>query len=404
MNTRRTFLQQMGMVGASLAGSTKWLKAAEEAGIELPFENGSRVLKAFPGKRPLIVLTSRPPQLETPFEVFNGDILTPNDAFYVRYHLAGIPLSVDTESFRLKVKGSVKNELSLSLKNLKEDFEQVETVAVAQCSGNSRGFMQPRVGGGQLANGAMGNARWQGVRLKDLLEKAGISPESQQVSFDGMDQAIIEQTPDFVKSLGIEQIMDGEVMVAHTMNGEDLPMLNGFPLRLVVPGYYATYWIKHLHEITVLEDEFEGFWMKSAYRIPETPNACLPPGQSPASTVPINRMNVRSFITSHLDGATVKKGEKLTIRGIAFDGGEGIKEVQFSPDGGRSWRTTMLGEDLGRYSFREWTVSYSPEMKGVSEWKVRAINRVGESQPFDPLYNPSGYMRNVVETTKIKTA
>lgn len=395
-------MQQISLVGAGLAG-TKWLKAAEEAAIVLPFANGERAVKAFPGKRPLIVLTSRPPQLETPFSVFNDGVLTPNDAFFVRYHLAGIPLSVDTDAFRLNVKGTLKTPLSLSLKNLRKDFEQVETVAVAQCSGNSRGFVQPRVGGGQLANGAMGNARWQGVRLKDILEKAGISPTAKQVAFNGMDQPVMEATPDFVKSLDVEQVMAGEVMVAHTMNGEDLPMLNGFPLRLVVPGYYATYWVKHLDEITVMDDAFDGFWVKTAYRIPQTPNGCLPPGTKPTSTIPINRMNVRSFITSHLDGATVKVGVSQTVRGIAFDGGEGIREVQFSADGGKTWLETKLGEDLGKFSFREWTLPFTPKTKGAAVWKVRAITRTGQSQPLDPLWNPSGYMRNVVETTRIQT-
>lgn len=395
-------MQQISLAGAGLAG-TRWLTAAEEAGVVLPFANGERGLATFPGKRPLIVLTSRPPQLETPFSVFNDGILTPNDAFYVRYHLAGIPLTVDTDAFRLKVKGTVRTPLSLSLENLRKDFEQVETVAVAQCSGNSRGFVEPRVGGGQLANGAMGNARWQGVRLKDILEKAGVSPNAKQVAFDGMDKPVMPPTPDYVKSLDIEQVMAGEVMVAHTMNGEDLPMLNGFPLRLVVPGYYATYWVKHLDEITVMVDAFDGFWVKTAYRIPETPNGCLPPGTKPTSTIPINRMNVRSFITSHLDGATVKAGESQSLRGIAFDGGEGISGVQFSADGGRTWLETQLGEDLGKFSFREWMLPFTPLAKGETEWKVRAFNRVGQSQPLDPLWNPSGYMRNVVETTRIQT-
>jgi sulfite dehydrogenase len=250
----------------------------------------------------------------------------------------------------------------------------------------------------------MGNARWTGVRLKDLLEKAGLDPASKQVSFDGMDTAVMPGTPDFVKALDVEQVMAGEVLVAHRMNGEDLPMLNGFPLRLVVPGYYATYWVKHLNSITVLDAPFEGFWMKSAYRIPDTPNACVPPGTAPASTVPINRMNVRSFITSHVDGGVVPAGRQADVRGIAFDGGEGITDVQFSADGGMYWRPAKLGEDLGKYSFREWRITIPPVAKGPATWKVRAFNRVGQSQPLDPLWNPPGYMRNVVEILNLEVA
>lgn len=399
--TRRDFLRLLASGTAAIAAGE--LLAAEDQ-ITLPFENGVRSLASYPEKRPLILLTSRPPQLETPFSVFNESVITPNDAFFVRYHLSNIPLSVDTETFRLSIKGSVGTPLSLSLADLKSNFEQVETVAVAQCSGNSRGFVQPRVGGGQLGNGAMGNARWKGVRLKDVLEKAGVKPDAKQVSFDGLDTAVMPGTPDFVKALDLGKAMDGEILIAHSMNGEDLPMLNGFPIRLVVPGYYATYWVKHLSEITVLDQPFEGFWVKTAYRIPDTPGACIPPGTAPANTIPINRLNVRSFITSHPDGAVVKAGDKVSVRGIAFDGGEGIKEVQFSGDGGKTWMSTTLGEDLGRFSFREWTLAYQVPAKGRAEWKVRAFNRVGQSQPVEALWNPAGYMRNVVETVNVEIA
>ncbi|WP_035608577.1 molybdopterin-dependent oxidoreductase [Haloferula sp. BvORR071] len=400
-SSRRDLLKLLaGSVGA-FAASDLW--GAGET-ITLPFENGTRALVAYPGKRPLIVLTSRPPQLETPFSVFNEGILTPNDAFFVRYHLANIPTAIDTETFRLTIKGEVNTPLTLTLDDLRKNFEAVETVAVAQCSGNSRGFSQPRVGGGQLANGAMGNARWKGVRLKDVLEKAGVKASAKQVSFDGLDTAVMPNTPDFVKSLGLPHALNGEILIAYAMNGEDLPMLNGFPIRLVVPGYYSTYWVKHLTEISVLDKDFDGFWVKTAYRIPDTPGACVPPGTAPANTVPINRLNVRSFITSHENGAKVKVGEKVALRGIAFDGGAGIKEVQFSGDGGKSWQSATLGEDLGRFSFREWTLAYQPGAKGSAEWKVRAFNSVGESQPTEALWNPAGYMRNVVEAVKVEIA
>ena len=398
--TRRDWLKRAALVGA---GSiiNKALAASEGDAVTLPFANGERKLVKFPQKRPLIMLTRRPPQLETPFSAFNEGIITPNDAFFVRYHLANVPLKLDDETFRLTVKGGVKTELSLSLADLKKDYEQVEVTAVAQCSGNSRGFFTPRVGGGQLANGAMGNAKWQGVRLKDVLEKAGLSADAKQVTFNGLDTPTIEKTPDFVKALDVEHVMAGEIIIAHTMNGEPLPMLNGFPLRLVVPGYYATYWVKHLSEITILNEPFSNFWMSTAYRIPANQGGCVGPGTTPKSTVPINKMNVRSFLTSHVDGAQLPANTPVSLRGIAFDGGEGIQEVLFSADGGKSWTGTTLGEDLGKYSFREWKLTYVPTTKGAQALKVRAVNRIGQSQPMEPLWNPSGYMRNVVETTNI---
>ena len=401
--TRREWIRQTALLGTSaLIGKSIYGTAVADT-IDLPFVNGQRPMATFPQKRPLILLTRRPPQLETPFSVYNESIITPNDAFFVRYHLANIPLKIDDETYRLSIKGSVKTSLELSLADLKTQFEQVSTTAVCQCSGNSRGFFKPRVGGGQLGHGAMGNATWVGVRLKDVLEKAGLATDAKQVSFNGLDTPAMEKTPDFVKSLDVEQALDGEIILAHTMNGEPLPFLNGFPLRLVVPGYYGTYWLKHLHEITVLSEPFTGFWMATGYRIPANEGACVEPGTAPKSTIPINRMNVRSFITSHENGARLKATQPVEIKGFAFDGGEGIKEVLFSQDGGQTWITTKLGNDLGKYSFREWTQTVTPKAskQGSENWMVRAVNRIGQTQPMEPLWNPAGYMRNVVENVQI---
>ncbi|MEP6669072.1 MAG: molybdopterin-dependent oxidoreductase [Chthoniobacter sp.] len=406
MSPRPTFGRRQFLRHTSLAGVATLLggRAFGADTITLPFANGERPLATYPQKRPLILQTARPPQLETPFSVFNEGVITPNDAFFVRYHLANVPQAIDPATFRLEIKGQVQTPLSLSLDALRHDFENVEITAVNQCSGNSRGFFQPRVGGGQLGNGAMGNAKWRGVRLKDVLEKAALQGSAKQVVCNGLDTPVLPQTPDFIKALDLDHALDGEVMLAFEMNGEPLPMLNGFPLRLVVPGYYGTYWVKHLSELTVVPDALDNFWMSTAYRIPNTPGACIEPGTTTKNTVPINRFNVRSFITSHADGAKIAARQPANIRGIAFDGGSGIREVLFSGDGGQSWQAATLGQDLGRYSFREWKLAYAPTQPGAAEWKCRAINRLGESQPMEPLWNPSGYMRNVVETVKITAA
>lgn len=222
---------------------------ALDTGEGVTFADGPRPLVKYPGKRPLIRVHTRPPHLETPFEVFNEGPLTPNDAFFVRYHLANIPLAVDTATYRLSVKGVVSTPLSLSLTDLKAIGEPVDVVAVNQCSGNSRGFSSPRVFGAQLANGAMGNARWTGVPLKAVLQKAGVGAGALQVVFNGLDTPVLPSTPDFRKALDIEHALNGEPMLAWAMNGKDLPLLNGYPLKLVVPGYFGTYWVKHLSEI-----------------------------------------------------------------------------------------------------------------------------------------------------------
>jgi DMSO/TMAO reductase YedYZ molybdopterin-dependent catalytic subunit len=400
--TRRAFIQSAAAATALAAAG----RALAQETVELPFDNGARELVQYPQKRPLIRLTSRPPQLETPFAVFNENVLTPNDAFFVRYHLTNSPPSaaaLAADKFRVEIKGRVNTPLSLSMDDIKQ-FEPVEVVAVNQCSGNSRGFFNPRVPGGQMANGAMGNAKWKGVRLKEVLAKAGVAAGARQVTFNGLDAPLIPQTPDFIKALDIEQALDGESLLAYEMNGEDLPWLNGYPLRLVVPGHFGTYWVKHLHEITVVDDAFKGFWMDPGYRIPDNAGACVEPGAKPNKTVPIARYNVRSFITSVLDGAKIDAKQTATIRGIAFDGGYGIREVLFSEDGGQTWRAATLGKDLGKYSFREWTIPFKPAKPGAYALKVKATNSIGQSQPIEPLWNPAGYMRNIVETTNVTAA
>lgn len=398
---RRRFLEKAALGSAAALFGVRALRAADAGAVTLPFANGERRLVQFPQKRPLILLTHRPPQLETPFAVFNEGPITPNDAFYVRYHLANLPLSIDPEAYRMEVGGEVEKPLSLSVADLRTKFEPFEIVAVNQCSGNSRGFMEPRVGGGQWGHGAMGNARWRGVRLKDVLDAAGVKAGARQVTFNGLDRPVIEKTPDFIKSLDLNHARNGEVMIAYEMNGEPLPMLNGFPLRLVVPGWSATYWIKHLSSIQVVPNLYEGYWMDPAYRIPDAPDGSIPPGTKPAKTVPINRCVVRSFITSHADGATLPTRREVEVKGIAFDGGSGIREVAFSHDGGRQWQTASLGEDLGRYSFRTWTARFAPPAAGPLDLRCRATAVSGETQPLEPGWNPGGYQRHVVETVKV---
>lgn len=400
---RRQFLQRAGLLAAGtlVGGAPLTRLLAGDDRVTLPFENGGRDLVAYPQKRPLIRLTARPPQLETPFAVFNEGILTPNDAFFVRYHLSGIPTKIDPLAFRLRVHGKVVAPLELSLDELKRITPPIEVIAVNQCSGNSRGHFMPRVNGGQLSHGAMGNARWTGVPLRAVLEKAGLAKEARQVAFNGLDRPPLEATPDYIKALEIDHALDGEVMLAWAMNGEDLPLLNGFPLRLVVPGYYGTYWVKHVNDIEVLDTVYAGFWMATAYRVPDNPSHAVEPGTAPKKTVPISRFTVRSFITSLAENATLPAGRETLIRGIAFDSGHGIREVLFSGDGGRSWRTAGLGADAGRYSFREWRIGFTPQ-RGVHTLLARAVNRIGETQPLDPLWNPAGYLRNVVEPVKVE--
>jgi sulfite dehydrogenase (cytochrome) subunit A len=398
---RRRFLHGAALF-ALAASPLAALAASNRDGVSVA--DGARPLVRYPGKRPLIRVHTRPPHLETPFSVFDEGPITANNAFFVRYHLANIPLSVDLATYRLSVKGLVTKPLSLSLADLKLLAEPVEVVAVNQCSGNGRGFASPRMFGAQLAHGAMGNARWVGVPLRKVLEKAGVAANAKQVTFNGLDTPVLPATPDFRKALDIEHALSGEPILAWSMNGEDIPQLNGYPLKLVVPGYFGTYWIKHLSEIEVIGHVFDGhdaLFMKSAYRVPDNDCQCVAPGTAAAKTRPLSIMAVRSFITNVVAGGVLPAGRAVQLKGIAFDGGAGVNAVDVSLDGGRTWLPAILGEDLGRFSFRAWHVQVSFALKGPAVLMVRARNRQGEQQPATVDWNPSGYRRHVIESTAV---
>jgi DMSO/TMAO reductase YedYZ molybdopterin-dependent catalytic subunit len=400
--SRRRFLVGAGVVGsASLLAGNSALAAIARSAV-LPFGNGERPLTdAFPQKGKMLLQRNRPPLLETPFDVFDKGVFTPNDRFYVRWHLPDIPTEINAEAFRLNVRGNVGKPLSLSLKDLMHDFEQVEIAAVNQCSGNSRGLFNPRVAGAEWGNGAMGNARWTGVRLKDVLDRAGVSEGSLQVRFNGLDGGILPGTPDFKRSVDIDHARDGEVMIAYGMNGQALPLLNGFPIRLIVPGWYAAYWVKMLNDIEVLFKPDDNYWMTTAYLIPDTPGANVAPGDKTFKKIPINRMVPRSFFTNVRDGDTVHAGHEQLLRGIAFGGDAGISKVLWSRDQGQNWLPATLEEDHGKYSFRRWSARYAPQA-GDETVLVKAVNSNGLEQPMTPNWNPSGFMRNVVESVRLR--
>ena len=391
---RRAFVRWLGAAGAGTLLGPLPVRAAT------PARATADQFVRFPGKTDLILRVDRPPQLETPLSYFREE-LTPNEAFYVRWHLEGIPTAVDVNEFRLRLGGQVERPLTLSVAELRQQFEPVSLVAVNQCSGNSRSFFEPRVPGGQWKNGAMGNARWTGVPLRVLLDRAGVKAGAVEVSFGGLDRPALAATPKFGKALAIDHARDGEVMVAYEMNGAELPLLNGFPLRLVVPGWYATYWVKALNEIQVLSERFTGFWMATAYRIPNTTDGNETPDHPATQTVPINRMSLRSLFVRPEPGERVPANTPFELQGVAFDGGSGIRSVEVSTDGGATWRAARLDRDLGRYSWRRWRLRWQPPGVGTYRLQVRAVSQAGQEQTAR-LWNRGGYMRNVIEQTEVE--
>lgn len=398
--SRRSFLRNAGLGSLTLFSAPAWAETL----VRLPINSGPNLrplTDAFPEKGTMILQRTRPPLLETPWETFDKGVFTPNDQFYTRWHWGGIPTGVDVDTFRLSVSGHVNTPLSLSLHELIHEYPRVELAAVNQCSGNSRGLFEPRVPGAQWGNGAMGNALWAGVRLRDVLDRAGAKAGAIDVRVSGLDEPVVPEAPRFIKSLDLDHARDEDVLIAYAMNGEQLPLLNGFPLRLVVPGWYATYWVKMLSSIEVLDKPDTNFWTEKAYRIPVTPHANIEPSQKDIKTIPINRMVPRSFITNVSSGAQIKAGSSKQFRGIAFGGDCGVSRVDVSIDRGRNWQPALLGPDEGKYGFRCWNARVTLPSTGDFKVMVRCTNSNGESQPDTPNWNPSGFMRNVIEAVDL---
>lgn len=391
---RRTVL----LGAAAIAGGARAQRVVDLALPGGPSERPTS--SAFPQKGEMIVQRVRPPLLETPMDVFDRDVITPNDRFFVRWHWGDIPTAIDPASFRLAVHGAVAKPLSLSLGDLMR-LPRIEYAAVNQCSGNSRGLFEPRIAGAQWRHGAMGNAIWAGVRLKDVLDLAGVTVGGMAVRFAGLDQPLVPEAPRYRKSLALDHARDGEVMIAFLQNGEPLPWLNGFPLRLVVPGWFSTYWVKMLSDIEVLDRPDDDYWMAKAYRVPDTPFGHVEPGAQGFPTKPISTMPPRSWITSVADGARVPADRALPVGGIALGGDSGVAKVEVSADGGRSWREARLGPDAGKYGFRRFDVTLPPPERGDVTLLSRCTNAAGATQPTKPNWNHSGYLRNVVEATRV---
>ena len=406
MITRRHLLSTAG-AGAALAVSGLAKFSVAEAAAELspgvPDGIGSYVtMGTLPGKKPLIQLADRPPNYESPLEYFRTPI-TPNDQFFVRYHLADIP-EVNPKTYKISVGGDGANgQAEITLDDLKA-MPAIEIVAVNQCSGNRRGLSSPHVAGVEWGYGAMGCARWKGAKLKDILDKVGVKKETIEIGFNGADGPAIDKTPDFIKSIPAWKAMDADTIIAYEMNGAPLPHLNGAPARLIVPGWTGTYWMKHLVSVQALTKPLGGFWMNPAYRIPlgMFPVVARFTSQETATNTPITEIVVNSLVTSHRDGEKIKRG-KVAVSGMAWDGGYGINKVEVSTDGGKTWDSAALGQNLGRYAFRPWSFELKAK-RGKNTVMVNATNKIGQTQTSQLLFNGAGYHNNVMQNITLNAA
>jgi DMSO/TMAO reductase YedYZ molybdopterin-dependent catalytic subunit len=343
----------------------------------------------------MIVLSSRPEDLEMPLDGFK-DWITPIDRFFVRCHTY-TPERPNLSDWKLKVDGVVNQALSLTMDDLKK-LPRVELVSVLECAGNGRSFYQPRLPGAQWRFGSVGNGKWAGVRFKDVLDKAGLKDSAKEILFDGADEPL-GKMEDFRRTVPIKKALDPDTLLAFEMNGQPLPIEHGYPLRLIVPGWAGDSWVKWLQHIEVLDHEFEGFWMKTAYRHPAEH---VEPGTAvdAAKMVPVTDLNVKSVIAT--PGAWAKSGT-VRISGTAWSNSSPVTGVEVSVDAGKTWKPAKLGKEQSRYAWRLWELDWKAG-EGKYTLMARAKNAAGQVQPLSQEWNPSGYLWNVAQPITVEVS
>ena len=322
---------------------------------------------------------------ETPLELLT-DYLTPNHLFFVRSHW--IPQMPDAAKWRLVVDGEVDRPLRLTLAELKK-MPRAEATCVLQCAGNGRGLQSPTVPGVQWRYGAVGNARWGGVRVRDVLERAGVRAGAAHLHTFGSDDPP-GKVPPFHRSLELPKAMD-DAILAWEMNGAPLPAAHGAPLRLIVPGWAGDHWMKWLVRLSPQGEPQKGFYMDTAYRWPNNPGA---PGVAfkPEEMHPVTELSVKSNITTA--PTTAKVGKASAIAGFAFSGAPDVSKVEISEDDGASWQPAALDPRHEPYAWRLWSYRWTPRAPGRVRLLTRATDVRGAAQPRETQWNQSGYLYN----------
>jgi DMSO/TMAO reductase YedYZ molybdopterin-dependent catalytic subunit len=377
---RRTFL-----AGSALA----------VAATRLPFLRVPRLAHADGGGY-FLEMSSRPANYESVRDTFTQRV-TPIERFYIRNHF-DIPVGDISATWKLELKGLVDKPATFTVADL-EKMKQVTVEAVLQCAGNGRGLFTPRVPGVQWRWGAMGNAEWTGVRLADLLAKAGVQKAAQHVQLQGMERPTLPQTPPFIRGIPIAKALHPDTLIALRMNGQPLAPQHGFPARLVVPGWVADDWIKWLTTIELSADEPKGFWYETGYRFPVTPGA---PGQAvpPDQTRPMTKLFVKSVIGSVSPGDVIPPGSHELV-GVAFSGEAKIKTVDVTVDGGTTWKPAKLDAHDSAYGFRLFRYAWNAA-PGKARIGSRATDTAGATQPLEPVWNPGGYLYNAIDFADVE--
>lgn len=347
-------------------------------------------------KDQLIVRSESPTDFETPLHLLDKAWITSNDLHYVRSHLP--TPKIDLSSWALVVEGEVNQPLKLTMNDIRS-FSEMDRIVTLECSGNGRVYSDPPVPGLQWEKGAVGTARWMGISLRDVLNKAGVKATGRHAIMNGVDEPLAS-VPDFVRSIPIEKAMHPDTILAYKMNGEDIPIEHGFPVRLIVPGWEAAASTKWIRNIRVSETEADGFFFKTAYRIP---NRSVAPGSAvdPNDMLPYTALDVKSIFTFPLEGVTVRAGSSIELRGFAWAGEADITRVDVSTDFGRTWTAALLDSDKARYAWRRFRYVWTPARRGSFVVMSRATDSRRRTQPVVPSWNPAGYIYNVIDKVRV---
>lgn len=339
----------------------------------------------------LTVRVARPFDAETPVRDFMS-FLTPNHRFFVRSHFGPPePEKVEESHWSLNVGGAVGSPQAFTMNALRQ-LEPVTITAVLQCSGNGRAYHRPRVPGVQWERGAVGNAQWTGVRLRDVLKVVDVRAEAKHVQFQGADRPAVATVPLFVRSIPLEKALHPDTILAYEMNGEPLPLLHGAPLRVITSGWMAESCIKWLTDVVVQEREATGYYMETAYRVPRGADATAV-GRNAGSAVPVEVMPVKSLIVSPQNGQAINAGP-IVIQGVAWAGEAKVVKVELSMDEGNTWQTAQFMGDPQSYAWRQWQFRWTAKDAGTFTIVCRATDAHGEQQPVASPWNPGGFLWN----------
>lgn len=404
--SRRGFLKGAGLasMGAMVGGAipfsqnmpSGFIPAALAQGT--PAAAGPKILK-MDGKAELVILGDKPFVAETPEHLLD-DTITPNDKIFIRNNGNPPDPVANPDGWEFTLDGEVNTPLKLTLGEMKQKFRAVTYAMQMECGGNGRSFFEPKASGNQWTNGAISNARWTGVRLKDVLEAAGLKSSAVYTGHYGTDAHLSGDAnkPAISRGMPITKAMEEHTIIAFAVNGGPIPQIHGAPMRLIVPGWPGSTSQKWLNRIWIRDKEHDGQGMtKTSYRVPIKP---MVPGDKadPKNFRILESMPVRSIITNVAHGTQLPAGTRnLDLRGHAWAGEHTVTDVQVSADYGRTWQKAKVDSPTNKYAWQRWATQIKLPSEGYYELWARATDSTGQSQGHAPgNWNPQGYGGNVM--------